>query len=206
MLKRYANLIYRIFLETCPLFKVLRAVLLALRYFSRESRKFMTMATNGSILCVVLLQSRQFSLGEVNILCEFTTMHDDLRAKRVTVHHSDMPLELLTNSTETPPPPYNRTLEIQGVDMEKIQKKPRVANLNNWHPKLQSALEVSLKEAENPTFTKIIKFYKKDAYGVVPKGSPICAPNYLFGYCSSRKKSPRNTSSRKIHRYNLSWR
>ena len=99
-----------------------------------------------------------------------------------------MPLELLTNSTEAPPPLANRTPEIEVVDMDNTQKKPRVTNLKNWNPKLKAALEGPLKEAENPTFTKIIKLFKKDTYGVVPKGSPICAPNYLFSSCFSREE------------------
>ena len=81
-----------------------REVIFVLRDLSREARKLMTMATKGSIPWIVLLQSRQFALGEVNILCEFTTIHGNLQAKRATIHHSDMPLELLTNSTETSPP------------------------------------------------------------------------------------------------------
>ena len=114
-------------------------------------------------------------------------MYGDLQAKRATIHHSEVPLELLTNSTETPPPPVNRYLDIQVVDMDKTQKKPRVANLNNCHPKPKAALEGPLKEAENPTFTKIMKFCKKNAYGVVPKRSPICAPNWLFGHFFKRE-------------------
>ena len=206
MLKLSANIFYVIFSETCQPFKVLREVNLALRDFSREARKRMTMATKVSILWSMLLQSRQFALGEVNILCEFTTMHDDLRAKRSTIHHSEMPLELLKNSTEKTPPSATRTPEIQVVDIEKIQNNPRLANLNNWHPKLKADLEGPLKEAGNPTFTKIIKFCKKDAYAEVPKGSPICAPNYLFGSFFSERNAPRKISSRNIHRYNLSWR
>ena len=62
MLKRYANLLYAVFKETCPLFKVLLEVIRALREFSREARKRMTMSTKGSILWIVLLQSRQFAL------------------------------------------------------------------------------------------------------------------------------------------------
>ena len=108
MLKCYANLVYVVFPYTWPLFKVLREVILLLRDLSCEARKCMTMATKGSILWIVLLQSRQFILGEVNILCEFTTMYGKLRAKRATINHSNITLELLTNSTETPPPTATR--------------------------------------------------------------------------------------------------
>ena len=103
---------------------------------------------------IVLLQSRQFALGEVKILCEFTTMHGDLRAKISKIHHSEMPLELPTNSTETPSPPATRTPYIHVLDIDNIQKKPRVSKLKNCHPKLKAYLEGPLKEAENPTFTK----------------------------------------------------
>ena len=91
------------------MFKVLRETICALMDIYREARKRMTVATRGYILWIILLQSRQFALGEVNILCEFTTMHGDLQAKRTTIHHSEMSLELLTNSTDTPPPPTTRT-------------------------------------------------------------------------------------------------
>ena len=44
------------------------------------------------------LQSRQVALDEVNLLCEFTMMHKDLRAKRARILQSEMPSDLLTNS------------------------------------------------------------------------------------------------------------
>ena len=87
--------------------------------------------------------------------------------------------------------------------MENIQKNTRVVNLNNWHPKLKSALEGPLKEAGNPTFTKIMKLCYKDSYGVVTKGSPIYYPKYFFGSFFSEINLPRKISPRKIHRYNL---
>ena len=58
----------------------------------------MSMTTKGSILWIVLLQSRQFALGEVNLLCEFTTMHEELRAKRASIMHSEIPSDLIANS------------------------------------------------------------------------------------------------------------
>ena len=40
----------------------------------------------------------EVALGEVNLLCEFTTMHKDLCAKRARIPQSEMPSDLLTNS------------------------------------------------------------------------------------------------------------
>ena len=97
-----------------------------------------------------------------------------------------MPSELLTNSmvetekktADKRPTPTNL------FDVEKLPKKPKVApNPNNWHPKLKEALEGKLKEAGNPSFTKVMNYCKKDAYGIFAKGSPVCVPNAFFGNC-----------------------
>ena len=74
------------------------------------------------------------------------------------------------------------------LDVDNIHKKPRVVKPNHWYPKLKAALEIPLREAGNKTLTKIMNYRKKDAYGVVPNGSPICAPNYLFRSCFSKEK------------------
>ena len=47
MLKRYANLLYVIFTETCTFFKALVKVIRALKEYSREARKKMSLATKG---------------------------------------------------------------------------------------------------------------------------------------------------------------
>ena len=68
MLKRYTNLLYAIFLEDFPLFKAMVAIIRALKDLSRKARRCITAATKGSILWILLLQSRQFALGEVRLL------------------------------------------------------------------------------------------------------------------------------------------
>ena len=161
-------------------------VIRALREYSREARKRMTLSTKGSILWILLLQARQFALGEVNLLCEFTTMHEDLRAKRASILHSEMPSELITNSEPEQPyqgrsknPPTNHV-----IDVDVSPKKAKLmTNKSTWNPKLRDALTAPLTTAGQPSFTKIMQFCKKDAYGIFPKGSPICAPNAFFGTC-----------------------
>ena len=88
MLKWYGNLLYDVFPYTYYLFKAIIEVIRALRYYSREARNRITLSTKGYILWIVLLQSRQFSIREVNMLCEFTTMHEDFRAKKALILHS----------------------------------------------------------------------------------------------------------------------
>ena len=194
MLKRYANFLFAIFSDTCPLFLLVKEVIRALRDFSREARRRMTIGTKGSILWIILLQSRHFALGELSVLCEFSTMHSDLQAKRAVIQHGECPAELLANSSSTPgdtlaDPPENN--EGAAPPPEKPPKKPRKANPNTWHPKLKAALEGPLKEAGEPSFTKILNFCKTNAYHIVPKTSQSCAPNMLFGRCFHGDKCTR---------------
>ena len=183
------------FSSDAPLFKLVREVIRALRDFSWEARKRMTLNNKGSILWIILLQSRQFAIGEMGVLCEFQTMHNDLRAKRANIHHSKMPLELLANSTNSEKPALQGPREEQVVDVNKVDEKPpkktRPTNPNNWHPKLKAALEAPLKAAGNPSFTKIMNYCGKDAYSVLPKGSSICAPDLFFGTCFHGEKCQR---------------
>ena len=99
-----------------------------------------------------MLQSRQFALGEVNVFYEFTTMHEDLRAKWAATHHSEMSLELISNSTEKedPPIPNETTPEVVDVEVERIKKKLRPVNPNNWNKNLKAALKELLKESGDP--------------------------------------------------------
>ena len=102
-----------------------------------------------------------------------------------------MPRELLANSeTEAQPekPCGDQGTEQQAIDVNKIPKKPRIANPNNWHPKLKAVLEEPLKAAGYPSFTKVLNFCKQDAYSLFPKGSPICVPNVFFGRCFNGDK------------------
>ena len=63
MLKRYTNLLYALFSEDCPMFNAMVAIIRALKDLSCKARKRMATATKGSILWILLLQSRQFALG-----------------------------------------------------------------------------------------------------------------------------------------------
>ena len=140
------------------------------------------MHTKGSILWIVLLQARQFGLGEVNVLYEFQSMHDDLRAKRAQISHSEVPSELFANST---PGSEDGQREREA---EPKAKKPRTANPCNWHPKLKAALAKPLADASNPSFTEIINYYGKKSYDIISRNSRVCAPNAFFGSCFAGSK------------------
>ena len=79
-------------------------------------------------------------------------MHEDLRAKWAATHHSEMSLELISNSTEKedPPIPNETTPEVVDVEVERIKKKLRPVNPNNWNKNLKAALKELLKESGDP--------------------------------------------------------
>ena len=113
-------------------------------------------------------------------------MHEDLRAKRASILHSEMPSALIINSNgdREDPPNAKTPTPTDPIDVDRFPKKTKfVANTNNWHPKLKEALKDKLQLADNPTFTKVLNFCKKDAYGIFSKGSPVCVPNAFFGTC-----------------------
>ena len=97
ILKRFANLLHALFSADCPLFRCVQQVINAIWAYSRESRRRMTIQTKASILWITLLQARQFAMGEANVLCEFSTMHSDLCAKRANIHHGEIPQDLLNS-------------------------------------------------------------------------------------------------------------
>ena len=119
----FYNLLFALFTSQCPLFRAIRTVIDALKEFSKQAREALCNSSKASILWIILLQSRQFAICEMGVMCEFQTMHNDLRAKRANIHHSEMPLELLTNSTNTDPA-APAPKEEQVVDVDKVGEKP----------------------------------------------------------------------------------
>ena len=94
LLKRYANLLFAIFTENCPLFRCVVLVISALRDYSRAARDAMTKRTKASVLWIVLLQSRRFSVGEMDILADFTWMQQCLASKTSEISHAEVPNDL----------------------------------------------------------------------------------------------------------------
>ena len=77
-------------------------------------------------------------------------MHEDLRAKQESILHSKMPRDLILNSKkEQPPgkPSAEQDTTDQVIDVNKIPKKPKIANPSTWHPSLKEKLGEPLKTA-----------------------------------------------------------
>lgn len=101
MLKRYTYFLFANFPEACPLFLLVKEVVRSIRDFLRKARQQMSVGTNGSILWIILLQSRHFALGKLDVLYKFSTIHSDLQAKRSVIQYSEFPAELLATLNAT---------------------------------------------------------------------------------------------------------
>ena len=176
ILKRFANLLYALFSARCPLFQCIQELIIALKAFSREARRNMSQATKASILWIGLLQARQFALGEMHILFEYTQMHQDLRAKKTCIHHGEVPVDLLSPASTKRPR--------DGDEGGSPSKHKKVAdNPNTWHTMLKDALVHPMRIAGNPSFTKVVQFCRCEPYKLLPKINQVCAPNLFLGRC-----------------------
>lgn len=141
----------------------------------------MSRHTKASILWIILLRSRTFALGDMEVLAAFSTMHTDLCAKQGLITHAEVPALLLqeknppkshqkADTTTTDPPPTKRVRD----------------NKNNWHPLLKSKLEGPLATAGFPTFTAIMKYCDGAVpSSAVPRDGKVCSPNIFFGEVSA---------------------
>ena len=188
LLKRFANLLFALFSEECPFFKCIVKIINAMKEFSRTARDTMTVTTRASILWIILLQSRNFALGEDTILAEFTAMHTNLASKQGNIFHAEVPQALISPTTSI----LKRKQPIQDQDATKQQeiKKPR-QNLNNWHPVLKAKLAGPLLKANYPSYTQIMQYVDKDPSEVISDKSSWCTPNAFFGRCFFGEKCKR---------------
>ena len=142
----------------------------------------MSMHTKASILWVLLLQSRKFAIGDMEVLASFTTMHSDLCAKKANISHAEVPAALL------PEPKHqsngNKRKEPDQPSDPPPGKRQKDNNKNCWHNLLRAKLETPLEKAGFPTFTAILKFCNNaDPSSIIPRDGKVCTPNIFFGRC-----------------------
>ena len=95
ILKRYANLNFALLSETRPLFRALVKVIDSIKAFSRVACDVINFNTKVSIIWIILLQIRKFSMGDTTILAEFSTMQTNLSSKKWIIIHVGVPIEIL---------------------------------------------------------------------------------------------------------------
>jgi hypothetical protein len=194
LLKSFANLLFALFSESCPFFLAMKRIITSYRALSRPARKAMSHRSKASILWIILLQSRKFAIGEMEILSEFSGMHTSLTQKSGIIMHAELPLELAEEpkkpNAKTPP---KRQLEGDPKKSDPPAKKPK-PNPNTWHPKLKAALSEPLRIANKPTFTSILRYCDEDSTEIYAKNGRKCAPNAFFGTCYGGDACPRDHS------------
>jgi hypothetical protein len=186
MLLCYANLLYALFGGDCPLFKSIAQIISAFKSYSRNARENFSKLTKASILWVILKQSRQFSIGEMDILGEFKTMYEHLNGKLCSYHHAETPKILYETDI--------KKRKANNDPNDKDQKLIKRDNPNTWHPKLKEALGEQIKAMHYPTFSAIMRYCGTNASDVYHIHSKKCAPNAFFGRCTKGKECTKDHS------------
>ena len=186
LLKRYANLLFALFSANCPHFKCVLRIINALKTFSKAAKDNMTTRTKASILWIILLQARQFSIGEMDILAEFTTMHSNLSAKMGNITHAEVPVDLYQIPTPKRQKPDNDPRSEPPFVKKQRSQQPSV-----WHPKLKEKLAGPMRTARNPALHAIMKYCGKSVEELYPKFGNRCTPNAVLGRCWAGDKCTR---------------
>jgi hypothetical protein len=193
LLKRFANLLFALFSKDCPYYKCLVMIIKALKTFSKNARENMSMKSKASILWIILLQGRQFAMGEMEVLAEFTQLHTNLQSKQGVIVHAELPKDLIESK--------DIKKRVRDDEVDAVVKKTKHTsttgssnsnntvspNPNNWHPTLKAKLAEPLAKAGYPSFSKIIKFCGTDPEKVYARDGHICAPNAFFGRCFKKE-------------------
>jgi hypothetical protein len=202
MLKTFANLLFALFSRDSPMFMYMEAIIRALCEYSPRARDAMTVTTKGSILWVILKQSRLFSIGEMSVLAEFQEVQRVLTSKSTSYNHAETPQELLqsgdpddTNAKKQKRGDADKGRNDNGGNAKKKgnQDTKPYRNPNCWHAHLKKALESALQVSNHPSFTAIFKYCGTTADSICPKWDQRCAPNMFFGKC------PYGDKCRKAH-------
>ena len=101
VLKTFVNLLHACFGGRCPLAIELRKTVAALEKYSDGAQKQMQKPTIAAILWIILLQTKNFTLGQMDIgasvvvLPEFTVMQNAIVSKNPSIAHAEVPQALL---------------------------------------------------------------------------------------------------------------
>ena len=189
LLKRFANLTYALFSRECPLFQAVKSIIDSLRSYSPSARQALSLQTKAAILWIILLQSRQFAMGELDILSEFQAMQRKLAEKERHITHAELPAALLAKPKADSDKADNSSKQNNHTPNKSSQGDPKRIkqndpNPNQWHPKLKAAMEKAMMASNYPSFTRIMTYCDVDTNTQCVGGPAICTPNMYFGKCT----------------------
>ena len=179
LLKRFANLLFALFSNQCPLFKSVLTLIAALRNTSKQACDGITLKAKASILWIILLQSRQFGFGSNAVLCEFQRLQEKLEAREFNIVHAECPSKLYDMPKAT-----KRPREEENKDIAKDSKRQKE---DPWHPKLKLALEHPLHTTGHPAKSKIMRYCGKSTEELYSILKDRCSPYVVTGRCWGAK-------------------
>lgn len=192
LLKRFANLLYALFSDDCTYYKCVNKVISALQDYSKPARDSLSMRTKASILWILLLQGRQFSIGNMAVLAEFQTLHTCLTSKQGSITHAEVPSDLFKDAPAKRPNTAGDTNPNDNKKAKIEHPPPKVKNPNTWHPILKAKLGTPMYKAKFPTFSKILTYCGTDVESIFKRDGKTCAPNAVTGRCYKRENCPRD--------------
>lgn len=97
-----------------------------LKNYSQSARDSMSRKTKAPILWIILLQSRQFAIGEIASLAEFLAMYTNLAAKHSLIIHVEVASELIEETLKTPQPADDKSKD-QGLIKRETKNDRKLA-------------------------------------------------------------------------------
>ena len=190
-LKRFGNLLHLLFESNCPLFTSIEVIIRNFHRCSITARQRMTSEHMCCMLWIILLQSREFAIGNTAIISEFKDMLQMIQSKDLRFYHAECPLESFI-----PPKPENdkkrpATDAYGNSNSLKHDTRTKVQKVDiPWHPELKKCLEAPLKQHAKdgypPKWGKILNYCGlRQIPGM--NNTEACIPFMATNYCQYGK-------------------
>ena len=154
----------------------------------------MSVRTIVSIAWIIHLQSRHFSQGKMIpptlYIPEFTNMKVQISTKQ-QVTHGDVPIEMYD---VTPPTPQHSANQVNNQGNKRktytdssrpptALKKPKLFNIEHYHPKIKEAMKVFASHQKVPRVKTICEVCNIRQDDIFPRKRGLCIKSALFGTC-----------------------
>ena len=198
-LKIYANLLFCIFDDSCPLLQQVKEDITNLNLYSPQAKASTTPKTRASILWITMLQSRHFAAGKMDgpkgVLAAFTHMSNNIKTLSL-VEHGDVPPSLYnpTPSTKTvtfnlPPSTSNQNKRHADNNYHSNNNKRANRGLTKeevkafYHPIIKEAFRPLADLKPCPYISTICKAANIASGDLFPNHPKLCLKAQLWGTC-----------------------
>jgi hypothetical protein len=190
-LKVYANLIFALFGDLCPLLDALEEVIDDFENYNETSRTATTAQSIASSFWIIMLQSRHFAegnmTGKTTFLPSFTNMTNNIKICS-TVYHGAVPASLyMTPSNEQSKKRNSPTIERKENTKQKTTNGDRTKVLHSdiYNNKMETAMKPFMAMQRRPTIGNLCKASGTRPSELFPNRKDICIRTQLWGLCDS---------------------